>query len=259
MVPILTRKPLDAMNEWEYFLDRFLLGLTDKWQEPKHEPLKVSFRLSAPIALTHPWMHFDSLVAHLLMRDAMGEDYYLLPRKFPFSRLLRNVELPSHPIKQTKDLFHASVSFFDTGRQAVEVLYKRFEDRWVGGKRKISRGSGYFRDYMIQHIYIPATIVEFYVCGDGEILERLCHLVIGLGDNSRIGWGAVRKVEITPQQEDWSIVYKGVAMRPIPEHHLSYASERMYLAWRPPYWASENVDLCAPPGAKVRLKWEAKP
>ena len=199
-------------------------------------------------------MHFDGLISHLLMVDALGEDFYLLPRKFPFSRMLKNTELPPFPIKETKGMYHASVSFFDTDRKALEIMYKKFEDRWAGGKRKIQRGSGFFRDYMIQHIYVPTRIVTFYVCGDYEVMRKLCSLVTGLGDNTRVGWGAVRSFKIERTEEDWSVVANGVAMRPIPEHLLKSTSEKINVAWRPPYWAPENIGICAPPGARVKLK-----
>lgn len=106
----------------------------------------------------------------------------------------------------------------------------------------------------MQHIYIPTRTVTFYVCGDLEIIDKLCSLVVGLGDNTRLGWGAVRNYKIEKQNEDWSIVANGIAMRPIPEHLLEFASEKVNVAWRPPYWARENIGICAPPGAKVEFK-----
>lgn len=238
----------------QYFLDRFLLGVQRHRKRMIFEPLKITFEMSSPISLTHPWMHFDGLVGHLLIVDALGEDYFILPRKFPLSRLFREVELPHPPIKHTKGMYHASVSIFDTDRKALEILYKKFEDRWAGGKKKIYKGMGYFRDYMIQHIYIPSKTITFYVNGDYEMLNRLCSIVTGLGDNTRVGWGAVRSYSIERIPENWSIVKDGIAMRPIPEHLLEHTSEKVALAWKPPYWAPETVAICAPPGAKVRLK-----
>ena len=242
------------MNELDYFLDKFLLGTMKHKSKEEYIPLKITFYLSAPISLTFPWMYFDGLVGHLLTIDALGEDFYLLPRKFPFSRLLKDSQIPNFPIKNTRGLYHSSASILDTDRKVLEIMYKKFEDRWAGGRKKIYRGSGFFRDYMIQHVYIPAKTVTFYVNGQKRILDNLCKLITGLGDNTRVGWGAVRKYEIKEEKQDRSIVYKGIAMRPIPEFFLSYTSEKANIAWRPPYWAAENVEVCAPPGAKVKLK-----
>lgn len=245
----------EISDEMLYFLDRFLLGMQRHWRVLKWEPLRIVFTMSSPIALCHPWMHLDGLIGHLSMINALGEDYYLLPKKFPFSRMLRAVpNLPPLPIKHTKGLYHSSVSIFDTDRKALEILYKKFEDRWAGGKKKIEKGSGYFKDYMIQHVYIPARTVTFYVRGDKELLTQLLDRVVSLGDNTRVGWGAVRQYEVTSIPRDISIIQDGKAMRPIPEHLLASASEKVALAWKPPYWAPETVAICAPPGAEVRLK-----
>lgn len=244
-------------KELQYFFDRFMIAVSKRHKQKMHYvPLKITFHMSAPIALTHPWMHFDGLIGHLLLVDALQDDYFILPRKFPFSRLLKHVELPPFPIKETAKMYHASVSIFDTDRKGLEILYKKFEDRWAGGKKKIQKGSGYFRDYMMQHIYMPTRTVIFYVNGDYEILHRLCTIIIGLGDNTRVGWGAVKNFEIQETIQDYSIIAQGIAMRPIPQQLLKSSSDMVALGWKPPYWAPENVDLCAPPGAKVELKDE---
>ena len=106
-------------KEMTYFLDKFLLGSAKHRVKMKYVPLKIVFFLASPISLTHPWMHFDGLVGHLLMVDALGDDYFVLPRKFPFSRLLRHAEIPPFPIKCTRGIYHASISFFDTERKAL--------------------------------------------------------------------------------------------------------------------------------------------
>lgn len=241
-------------EECQYFLDRFLLRA---WEVQKrtmdYEPLKITFYLSAPITLNAPWMLLDGLVGHLLFTEAMGEDYFYLPRKFPFSRLLRGADLPPFPIKQTGELTHCSVSLFDTEKMGLEIMYKKFEDRWAPGQKKISIGSGWFRNYMMQHIYIPTRTVRFYACADKETLERIFPRLQGLGNDYRVGWGAIRDFEIEPEKEDRSIKSNGVAMRPIPLWMLSYAGETVALPWRPPYWAKENVDPCCPPFVECAL------
>jgi len=241
-------------EELNYFLDRLLLGVMKHKKNMHYEPLKITFYLAAPVSLTHPWLHFDSLVGHLMLMNALGEDYFLLPRKFPLSRLLKGVDLPPFPIKETAEVYHASVSIFDTERMALEVMYKKFEERWAGGRKKISKASGWFKDYAMQHIYIPSRTVTFYVCADRESMQRICSILTGLGDNTRIGWGRVRSFEIVETEEDYSLVKEGKAMRPIPMHIVKSCREVVSLAWRPPYWAPENVGPCCPPFVEVMLK-----
>lgn len=241
-------------KEMDYFLDKYTYGLMKHRKKMVYEPLKITFRLSSPISLTHPWMHFDGLVGHLLTIDALGKDFFLLPRKFPLSRLLKKVELPPFPIKRYKDVYHASVSIFDSEKMALGIMYKRFEDRWAGGIKKIRRGSGHFKDYAMQHIYIPTRSIIFYVCADKESMKELCPLVTGLGDNIRIGWGRVQDFKIESISEDYGLIKDGKATRPIPISLCKYAEETIALAYKPPYWAPEHVAPCCPPHVKVELK-----
>jgi CRISPR type IV-associated protein Csf3 len=98
--------------------------------------------------------------------------------------------------------------------------------------------------------------VIFYARADLEILEDLLKDLIGLGDNWRVGWGAVRKFVIEEWEEDWSIVADGRAMRPIPVRFLKSYEDSALLAWRSPYWDLSNVEECAVPGTRVELKDE---
>ena len=225
-------------------------------KKPEHRPLRVVIKLGSPIALTHPWMHFDSLIKLLVYKKALGEDFFSLPAKLPLDDLVPNNEMPAFPILIDRlGLYHASVSLFDTDKKALEVIYKRFEDRWAPSERaKIYRGSGQFKDYMIQHIYIPAKETTFYVFGDPGWITELLFDAFSLGDNRRLGWGEIRSVKTEFKEVDMSIVWRGIAMRPIPVRLLKSCSEAVRLAWRPPYWDKKNVELCAPPGAKIKFK-----
>jgi len=245
-------------EELQYFVqkaERRLLELRKRLPLPfRYEPLEITFHLASPITLSHPWMHFDGLIYHLLFREVLGEDYFLLPRKFPFNALQDELD-KIQPIKiDSNGLYHASVSFLDADVKKLGVYRKRFEDRWYSGRKKIYRGSGIFRDWSIQHLYLPTSKIRFYVLSDRNMLKVLCELVTGLGNDTRVGWGAVRRFEIRKMEKDCSIVHQGIAMRPIPLFFLEYASEKVPLAWKPPYWARENVAFCAPPGAQVILR-----
>ncbi len=240
------------MSEREYFIERFLQGL-EKLPTPKDfKPCKITFFLSSPLSLTHPWLHFDGIVGYLQVRRILGEDFFLLSKKTRYSFPLHE----KFPLAYYKDIPCASVSILESTQYKLEVMYKRFEDRWAGGRKKIYRGSGLFRDFMIQHLYVPTRTVIFYARADLEILEDLLKDLIGLGDNWRVGWGAVRKFVIEEQEEDWSIVAEGRAMRPIPVRFLKSYEDSALLAWRPPYWDLSNVEECAVPGTRVELKDE---
>lgn len=248
------QKKYNFQAEMDYFVDKFLLGIIDRPRKITYEPLKITFYLSSPITLNFPWMYFDGLISHLLLREALGEDFYLLPTKYPFSRALKGIKLPPLPIKEKGDMPCSSISFFDNDEKRLEIMYKRFEERWTGSNRKITRGVGYYRDYMIQHLYFPISKVTFFVKGHKKTLEELCNLIIGLGDNTRLGWGAVRSYDIQSIETDYSFIKDGKAMRPIPLKLLKKTSEKVNMAWKPPYWAADTITTCAPPGASIVMK-----
>lgn len=218
------------------------------------EPLKVMFEMTSPIMLGHPFVHLDGLILHLLYRDVLDDDYYCLPSKNPidFSEWIKA------PIKQTEDMYHASVSFFDTDTKFATTIYKRFCTEYLDllktKKRKITRGSGFFRDYMMKMVYIPTKTIFFYVNGNRAEIERLLQHVISLGKKTAYGFGRVKSLRIEEAEADYSVVKDGVAMRPLPMRMLSDAETKVMLAYKPPYWDKRNVELCAFPNSKMRMK-----
>jgi len=215
------------------------------------EPLKIEFRMISPIMLGHPFIHLDGLLLHLLYRDILDEDYYCLPSKKPidFSQYVKA------PLKQTEDVYHASISFFDTDTKFATTIYKRFCTEYLEllqtKKQKIMKGSGFFRDYMMKMIYIPAKVVFFYVCGNKTEIERLLQHVVSLGKKTAYGFGRVKSLYVEEIETDYSLVKNGLAMRPIPIRLLMKVETKVMLAYKPPYWDKRNVELCAFPGAKI--------
>ena len=86
-------------------------------------------------------------------------------------------------------------------------------------------------------------------------MQRLIETyLVGLGNDVRIGFGAIRDVAFEQIEEDWSIVAGGVAMRPIPVEMCAEYEDAAYLPYKAPYWSPHNVVLCVPPGARCKLK-----
>lgn len=217
------------------------------------QPLKVTFKMASPIMLAHPFIHLDGLILHLLYRDLLGDDYYCLSSKNPID-FSQYVEAP---IKQTEDVYHTSVSFFDTDAKFATTIYKRFCTEYLEllntKKRKIARGSGFFRDYMMRMIYIPAKSVHFFVNGNRKEIERLLKSVVYLGKKTAYGFGRVKSIHIERTERDYSMIKDGKAMRPIPMRMLADAEVKALLAYKPPYWDKRNVELCAFPESEVNL------
>jgi hypothetical protein len=217
------------------------------------KPFKVTFRLRSPLALSHPWLAFDGIIAHLLLLKALGPDFFITPKKL---NLLPYLSLPL-PLKRTEDVYHASVSIFPTEViPKLTYLYKRFEAQFASSlkKKKVDIGRGHFRDFKLSHPYIPMPNVIFYACGDVEYIGELLEGLVGLGDDVRVGFGIISKYEVEECDEDYSLVKDGRAMRPIPTSMCEEFEAQVPLAYKPPYWDPQNVALCVPPGARCVLR-----
>jgi hypothetical protein len=237
-------------EEIEYFAQK-LKAFRPSFAPPR--PFKVIFHLRAPLALSHPWLAFDGIIAHLCLLEALGDDFFITPKKL---NLLSYLSLPL-PLKRTEDVYHASVSIFPTEVSLkLTYLYKRFEPNFASSlrKKKVDIGRGHFRDFKLSRPYIPVPEVTFYACGDVEYIGGLLEGLVGLGDDVRVGFGIISKYEVEELSEDYSLVKDGQAMRPIPISMCEEFEAKVPLAYKPPYWDPQNVALCVPPGARCVLR-----
>jgi len=225
--------------------------------ESAYTPLKITFFMRTPICLTYPFIHFDALLAHLTLRRKDPLGYRCLPSK----KVVKSCGDTPLPLKKHHSIYHASISFFDTSDAYTTTIYKRFCERYLNlrkiKKKRIDKSRGLFKDYMISLVYIPARKVTFYACGNADEIKTLLQGLPALGKKTAIGYGFVKSFEIKEIDKDYSIIKDGKAMRAIPIKFLRSASDIARLAYKAPYWASENTDLCATPGASVKLDLSA--
>jgi len=223
---------------------------------PNYRPLKIVFELMSPIALSYPWIFFDSLITHLYWRKYSPQLYRWLPSKTVVKKL--GDILPHIPLKKYGKIFCASICILDRREEYVVTIYKKFFERKFdynrARRRKIDRRRGFFRDWRINLISIPCRHIYFYANGIYEEIDSLLSGLPYLGKKGSIGFGFIKKYWIEEIDFDYSVVKNGVAMRPIPIDMLEYTSDIVYMAYRPPYWSKENIDKCAPPNALVRLR-----
>jgi hypothetical protein len=218
-----------------------------------HKPFILYCRLSAPVALNHPWLHLDGILTHLLRLEAQERTYYTMPAKIP--QPAPNREAFEILKLYHNAVFHASISFFSEPNRIHSVQYfKRFEERNCPAKRKINIAKGYYRHWMLRSVVIAADHCYFYGCGNIDRIAQLLRHLVALGDNTRIGWGTLHSWHIEPTPDDYSLVKDGKAQRPIPVRLLESCNDAVELAWKPPYWAADSIELCAPPGAEVKLR-----
>jgi CRISPR type IV-associated protein Csf3 len=230
------------------------------------EPLKIEFYMQTPICLSSPWISFDGLLAHLKLKEELKDGYHILPSKTPadFSSLTLPIEKVWSP-EEGIFIYKSSISIFDNDYLFLSKIYKRFYvrdiDRVSTKKKKITRGSGHYRDFIIALPYVPAKTVIFYVNGDKSEIESLLSTLVGLGKKTAIGYGFFNDFSITRIQKDKSLVDSGErmgrAMRPIPISFLEGSNYQVsLLSYIFPYWDKRNITLCANPFAIVKLKGE---
>ncbi|HOJ95007.1 MAG TPA: hypothetical protein PK390_07190 [Fervidobacterium nodosum] len=244
------------LEEVKYFVNLAEKVPPIRWS--RFRPFKVTFKMGSPVCVTTPWVSFDGLIAHLMMMDAFGQDFFITPKKLDLSPYLpHNQRLL--PILKTGDIYHTSVSQFIPHSIKITQIYKRFEERWSENlkNKTIRLGSGHFRMYAMKQPYVPCKEVIYYVNGDMDLIRQLIEqYLVGLGNDIRIGFGMIRDVVFEETEEDYSLVAEGIAMRPIPATMCEEYDDSAYLPYKAPYWSPRNVVLCVPPGARCKLKDE---
>lgn len=262
--------PRSAKEEARSFALNYVQRVMDEtcaWGDVRYEPVKVVLDLGAPTLMTHPWLAFDSLCLSLMVQEFSGQEiYHVWQRKFSFDQAIMDAinilgvkQQYPWPVKRRPDgLQHASVSLFEPQfvQPRTVTLFKRFETFHAPTgtrKQKVARAMEFYRDYAMNFIALPVTRCIFFAMAFPPMLERLMSALVGIGTHFRDGFGAVRRWKIEPTQEDESVTYQGVAMRPIPVRMLDGYDDTAMLAWRPPYWGAESVEECCVPFTKATL------
>jgi CRISPR type IV-associated protein Csf3 len=106
---------------------------------------------------------------------------------------------------------------------------------------------------MMKMVYVPAKTIFFYINGDKNEIKRLMFNVVSLGKKTSYGFGRIKSMSIKTIDKDYSLIKDNKAMRPIPTSMLRYAETKMLMAYKPPYWSKNNVDMCAFPNTGVKI------
>ena len=238
----------------------------------RFEVLKIRFKLVTPVLLGHPWIFFDSLVAHTLLRSALGDEFYNLPSKYPLLELTESLDMPIRKVfyDGSKYFFDCSVSiidgqFYPYKHMFVTHIRKRIYEKEIHNvktrKTKVEVAKGPFRLFDIKYIYVPCKEVAFYANAvESEIVEVL-KSINALGKKRAVGFGFVKGFDY--EKTDLRIAYvlpDSTAARPVPAKlvdtdetakrfgHTDLVAQSI----RPPYWDTRqrNIELCTVPGKR---------
>lgn len=214
----------------------------------EYRPYVVHIRLGAPVALAHPWIAGDALLEHLAFSRRLGRQQYNLP---PFTPAPHRGDDPyANLVYSRAGLRFASVVELGPEPKAGTLEYYCRPDDALP-KRRIPLGMGQYRAWAMRWVYIAAEWARIWAYGRPELATELVADLVGVGNDTRVGWGYVIEAAVEEVPEDRSVVWEGRAQRPIPVRFLRSYSDAVQLAWMPPYWDSASVELCAPPGAEV--------
>ena len=223
-----------------------------------YTPLQIVMEVIPPIYIASPWLHLDSILSYLCLRDALGDLFYCMPTEETIDVSLLNL-----PLKRTSDVYHSSVGIYaDNVKLYRDTIYKRFTDTETHKlthrqqKGRIKTNQGHFKDFMINLPIIITDTITFYCNGDKKELERLLSHLTSIGKKTSIGSGRIRNITITETNEDYSFFKENHIMRPIPATMDVPVFEGMIFQqqpYKPPYWDKNNVCMCIVPENQIKL------
>ena len=223
-----------------------------------YTPLQIVMDVIPPIYIASPWLHLDSILSYLCLRDALGDLFYCMPTEETIDVSLLNL-----PLKRTSDVYHSSVGIYaDNVKLYRDTIYKRFTDKETHKlthrqqKGRIKTNQGHFKDFMINLPIIITDTITFYCNGDKKELARLLSHLTSIGKKTSIGSGRIRNITITETNEDYSFFKENHIMRPIPATMDVPVFEGMIFQqqpYKPPYWDKNNVCMCIVPENQIKL------
>lgn len=221
-------------------------------------PLEVRLEVIPPIYITSPWLHLDSILSYLCLREALDDLFYCMPTEETI-----DVSLLDLPLKKTDDVYHSSIGVYSGNSKLYrDTIYKRFTDKETykltkkQQKGRIKTNQGHFKDFMINLPILITDNVTFYCNGDKKELKRLLSHLTNIGKKGSIGGGRINKVIINETTEDNSFFKDGKVMRPIPATMDVPVFEGMIFQqqpYKPPYWDKNNVCMCIVPENQIKL------
>lgn len=224
-------------------------------------PLKIDMKLIPPTYIANPFLHLDSIISYLCLRDALEELFYSMPTEETL-----DISLLDLPLKKTEDVYHSSVGIYsENAKLYKDTIYKRFTDKETyklskrQQKGRIKINQGHFKDFMINLPILITDKVTFYCNGDKKELERLLSHLTSIGKKTSIGGGKIQKISISEISEDYSFFKDGQIMRPVPVSMNIPLIPGMVMQrqpYKPPYWDKNNVVMCYVPPNQIKNNLE---
>ena len=164
-------------------------------------PLKITWRLAAPIILGDHPLHLDGLLAFSRVQQALQE----------------GVENPwdaqtDLPLEMCGEVWKSSRLFFSAGQRFRETMIRKWEIQsmartkglvWDGALDKPPAGTGRYKGFLLTREGQWSKSAVAWCVGDPDKVEDLLQGVRYLGKMSRIGFGEIDQVQVedAPSEE----------------------------------------------------------
>lgn len=235
--------------------------------ELDYKPLKITFNFATPVIMSFPWINFDGLLNHFVLRLMIDQDYYLLESDNPIQNITDNLPLP---IAKLDKLYLTSVFLFKnsnnerfdlTTETKTTTIYKRFEERYIHDlktkTKKIDIARGIFKNYAMRMPLIPSKTADVYCIAKPQSLALLLQFLYALGKKTAYGYGQIKTIQIDEQIDTNYSIWNNLtqeALRPIPIRFCESYTTFNYIATKSPFWDKRNIEQCVPIFAKCFLK-----
>lgn len=237
--------------------DIFTSKIKEYTTSSQYTPLQITMTIRPPLYLNNPWLHFDSILSYLCLRDALDDLFYILPTEKAID--ISGLDIP---LKKTRDIYHSSIGIFrDIQLLKTDKIYKRFTDKETyhltprHQKGRIHINRGHYKDFIINMPMLITDKVTFYCNGDKKEIKRLLSHLRNIGKKTSIGGGKITNIKITETPEDYSFFKDNNIMRPIPADMNIPLTEGMTFAkatYKPPYWDKNNKTMCYIPPNQIK-------
>jgi len=206
--------------------------------------------------MTYPWVLLDGYVAYETGADLLGERWAEFQGRSN-SPIWDALPVPlsrEWDSTRTRSFYKASVGRFNhpnamTSRKYQKMFCSEGVPQNASKKEKYMVVGGQFKLRSIQYPGNSSTEVTFWCLGDYPTLLKYCNQISALGTRTASGNGGIKDCVLTRTSEDYSLEHPEFGLnRPIPTWHSLRSETNAMLAFKPPYWAKENICSCYVPG-----------
>jgi len=220
----------------------------------KLEPLHVRAYLRTPVIADH-WLPLDGMLLYQAHRDKLGPQAVTIPGDYTCQGVSTLPLGIVHPGRRNW-YYRCSWAQWSHDVEGKDHWNKRFDAQFAhlvdfrGRRGKVVIEQGRYKAYHMPVFYRAALWAEWHCVGDRVEIEYLLSTATNLGKKGSQGWGRVRRWQIEPWPDDWSIWRDDELMRGVPFEDTREAGRPFDIAHygiRPSYWKQDNQMMLAMP------------